>query len=106
MNADGTIRVVTNELSSGMAILNPQGALHTLYNYDCEPVKAVAAFDSDDEGITAIPSSLFAAPDAVVGGQLGGVSDEQIDNLRALIKANRFLIEECQKKCNGTMRRH
>ncbi|KAH8710018.1 RmlC-like cupin domain-containing protein [Phaeosphaeriaceae sp. PMI808] len=107
VNANGTIRVVINELSSGMAILNPQGALHTLYNYDCEPVKGVAAFSSEDEGITVIPNSLFATPDAIVAGQLGGgVSDDQVDNLRKIIKANRFGIQECQKMCNATMRRH
>lgn len=107
VNANGSTRVIVNELSGGMATLNPQGALHTLYNYDCEPASGVAAFSSEDEGITVIANSLFAAPDDVVAGQLGlGLSGGQIDTVRATIEANKFGIQECQQKCNITATRH
>jgi hypothetical protein len=107
VNANGTTRVVVNEVSSGMAVLNPQGALHALYNYKCETGKGVAAFSSEDEGITVIASSLFAAPDDIIAGQLGlGVSNDQIDTVRKTIKANSFKIQECQKTCNITITRH
>ncbi|KAM3064665.1 hypothetical protein ACMFMG_008702 [Clarireedia jacksonii] len=100
VNANGTTRVVVNEVSSGMAVLNPQGALHALYNYECETAKGVAAFSSEDEGITVIASSLFAAPDDIIAGQLGlGVSNDQIDTVRKTIKINSYRIQECQKTC-------
>ncbi|KAK9234320.1 putative spherulin [Lipomyces kononenkoae] len=107
VNANGSTRVVVNEVSSGMAVLNPQGALHTLYNYECETGKGVAAFSSDDEGITVIAPSLFAAPDDIISEQLGaGVSNDQIDTLRMVIRANSLRVQECQKKCNITTSRH
>jgi hypothetical protein len=103
VNANGSTRVVVSVLSANMATLNPQGALHTLYNYDCEPAKGVAGFSSEDMGITVIPNSLFAVPDEIVAEQLGlGVSNDQVEAIRKTIMANKFGIQECQKKCNIT----
>ena len=100
VNSNGSTRVVVNEVSGGMAVLNPQGALHALYNYECEAGKGVAAFSSEDEGITQIAPSLFAAPDDIIAEQLGlGVSNDQIDTLRKTIHANGLRIQQCQKTC-------
>lgn len=107
MNVNGSTRVIVSQLNAAMATLNPQGALHVLYNYDCETSKSVAGFSSDDVGITVITNSLFAAPDDVVADQLGfGVSNDQIDTVRKAINANKFRIQECEKMCNITTRRH
>jgi len=107
VNANGSTRIIVNEISGGMATLNPQGALHALYNYDCETAKGVATFSSEDEGIAVIANSLFAAPDDIIAGQLGLETNGQIDTVRNMIKANNFRIQECEKTCNiTTMRRN
>lgn len=108
-NADGSRRVVVNEVSAGEITLNPQGSYHTIYNFDCEPVLGAAAFSNEDQGINPVSSSLFTLPDEQIMTELGGnIQLDQIASIRSFIMSGNLALKECKAKCgsNTTTTRH
>jgi len=104
-NADGTQRVIQNELTANMMTLNPQGAFHTIYNRECEPASVIAAFPSEDQGIDGIASAFFSYNDDILANELNqAISGSQIDAVRQAIATRTLAIQECLQKCNTTMR--
>lgn len=103
LDANGTARVMENELTPFAMTLQPQGAFHTTYNPDCTPASGIAAFNAEDEGRTTIADSFFALPDSVIESQLGeGLKASQTDGVRMAIEKRINLAQDCLKRCNMT----
>jgi hypothetical protein len=117
---NGNEFVMTN-VTQGMAVVFPQGAIHFEQNMNCEPAVFVAGFNNEDPGVSTIASNFFGLPTAVrshspllhivapaphfvpcqiVGASLGGLNISSVEDLRAMLPDNPALgTEECRRRC-------
>lgn len=61
---NGNEFVLTN-VTQGMAVVFPQGAIHFEQNMNCEPAVFVAGFNNEDPGVSTIANNFFGLPTAV-----------------------------------------
>ncbi|KAK6073165.1 hypothetical protein SCUP515_07028 [Seiridium cupressi] len=86
LDASGKQRVIRTDLGVNQMTVFPMGSFHTQVNPECEPARAVAAFTSDDNGVSVIASQTFALSDGVIERTFGGsIAGEDIDRVRDAI---------------------
>ena len=95
--------LVQNTLKTLGSTLFPKGSIHLEYNPECEPATFVAAFNSNDPGISFVAANFFSLEDQLVIASLGGdavVSGADLASIRhALPKGIATGVEQCVKKC-------
>jgi hypothetical protein len=120
-------RFIMTNVTQGMAVVFPQGAIHFEQNMNCEPAVFVAGFNNEDPGVSTIATNFFGLPTTVramflpflrqcrvvrteaptnpyrqqiVGASLGGLNISTVEELRAMLPANPALgTEECRRRC-------
>jgi oxalate decarboxylase/phosphoglucose isomerase-like protein (cupin superfamily) len=93
------VRFVGNNLTAGMATVFPQGAIHFEQNLNCEPAVFVAAFNSEDPGVSTIGSTFFGLPVDVSAASLN-IPIKTVEDLIPFLPKNPALgIEECRRRC-------
>ena len=95
--------LVTNELNTLGATLFPKGSIHFEYNNECSPAAFVAAFNSNDPGVSFVAANLFSLEDQVVIASLGGdavISGAELASIRHALPAGlATLVQQCTTKC-------
>jgi oxalate decarboxylase/phosphoglucose isomerase-like protein (cupin superfamily) len=95
--------LIENELKTLGATLLPKGSIHLEYNPTCKPATFVAAFNTNDPGVSFVAANLFSLEDQLVIAALGGdavVSGADLASIRhALPKGLATGVAECVKKC-------
>ncbi|KAH7304391.1 spherulin-1B [Stachybotrys elegans] len=101
-NADGTRRVIRNEIGPYQMTPFYQGSVHTQFNPDCTNVTFVSSFASEDFGTEYMFDQLFAFSDDVIGASFGQMlAAEDVDILRREIPASvAFGVKQCLQQCN------
>jgi hypothetical protein len=101
-NADGTRRVIRNEVGPYQMTPFYQGSIHTQFNPDCTNVTFVASFANEDFGTEYILDQIFAFTDDVIAATFGETLEvEDVDMLRREIPANlAFDVKQCLQQCD------
>ncbi|RUP49405.1 RmlC-like cupin [Jimgerdemannia flammicorona] len=94
-------RFIVNTLHKGEVTVFPMGAIHFEQNLNCEPAVFVAAFNSEDPGVSTIGSNFIGGlPADIVSASLRGLSIEQVKELTKYLPKNPAIgIQECRKRC-------
>jgi len=92
---------VMNDLEKGEATVFPQGAIHFEQNLNCDPARFVAAFNSEDPGVSTIATNFIGGlPANIVGASLGNLGISKVEDLVRYLPKNPALgIEECRVRC-------
>jgi hypothetical protein len=108
LNADGTRRVIKNDVGVNQMTPFYQGSVHTQFNPDCEPAEFVAAFNSEDFGAGQVADELFAFDDHVVLAAVGGkdsvfgaaIEASELEKFRKSIPVSIAVgVQQCIDKC-------
>ena len=95
--------VVTNTLKKWGSTLFPKGSIHLDYNPTCEPAAFVAAFNSNDPGVTFVAASFLSLEDQLVVASLGGdsvVSGADLETIRQHLPPPVAVgVAQCLKQC-------
>ena len=95
--------LIENQLNTFGSVLLPKGSIHLEYNPTCEPASFVAAFNSNDPGVSFVAANLFSLEDQLVIAALGGdavVSGADLESIRhALPQGLATGVAECVSKC-------
>ena len=95
--------LVTNTLKKWQSTLYPKGSIHVQYNPTCEPASFVAAFNSNDPGVSFVATSFLSLEDQLVVASLGGdsvVSGADLESIRQHLPAPVAVgVKECLKQC-------
>ena len=95
--------LITNELKTLGSTLFPKGSIHLVYNPTCQPAQVVAAFNSNDPGVSFVANNLFELKDSQVIAALGGdavVSGADLESIRKAIPHPVATgVEQCLQKC-------
>jgi oxalate decarboxylase/phosphoglucose isomerase-like protein (cupin superfamily) len=95
--------LITNDLKTLGATLFPKGSVHLEFNPTCEPASFIAAFNSNDPGVSFVAATLFSLEDQLVIAALGGdavVSGADLDTIRHAIPAGLATgVSQCLQKC-------
>ena len=90
--------LVQNKLNKFGSTLFPKGSIHLEYNPTCEVSTFVAAFNSNDAGISFVSANLFSLEDQLVIASLGGdavVSGADLASIRKALPAGIALTAFC-----------
>ncbi|KFA53584.1 hypothetical protein S40293_09728 [Stachybotrys chartarum IBT 40293] len=103
VDASNSQRVIRTELGPGMMTVFPLGAFHTAVNLDCSNATFVAAFTSEESGISLVASQLFALSDETIDATFGhSITGDNIGRIRSAIPAGvNLVIEECLSRCDS-----
>lgn len=77
--------LVTNTLDQWGSTIFPKGSIHLEYNPTCEPASFVAAFNSNDPGVSFVAANFLSLEDQLVVATLGGdsvVSGADLETIR------------------------
>lgn len=101
--------LIRNHLNQYQMSVFPQGAIHTEFNPDCTDAVFVAAFPSEDAGVSSVAQRLFALDDDVLqaefGSDLSFKDGRDLDQFRDQIPENVAKgVDSCLKKCNISKR--
>ena len=95
--------LVTNTLDTLGATLFPKGSIHLEYNPTCEHATFIAAFNTNDPGVSFVAANFFSLEDQVVIASLGGdavVSGADLASIRqALPEGLATGVEQCVQQC-------
>jgi len=93
-------KFVGNTLKPGMVTVFPRGVIHFEINMSCKRGVFVAAFNSQDPGVTTIASAFFGGlPAAVAGAALGNLGIQDVNDLKSLLPLNPGVVEACLNLC-------
>ena len=90
-------KVVANDVSAGFAGFFPEAHVHFLQNLGCEPAETLSFFDTSDEGLVDIASTLQFPKDTIqlsLGNNRLEPSDDLLDDV--LIQSRKCL-RRCKK---------
>jgi Cupin len=92
-------RLISNELSTGMAALFPRGLIHTQFNMGCKPARLIAALSNEDFGTqTVTTTALKSMPDEGLAASMG-ITVKELTQIRSGFQANPAQAGECMKRC-------
>jgi len=95
--------LVSNTLNTLGSTLFPKGSIHLEYNPTCEPATFIAAFNTNDPGVSFVAANLFSFEDQLVIASLGGdaaVSGADLASIRkALPEGLATGVAQCVQKC-------
>ncbi|KAJ7739896.1 RmlC-like cupin [Mycena metata] len=101
MLTENGARFVVNDLPPGSMTVFPQGAVHFEVNTGCEPAMFVAAFNSEDPGVSSLAQRFFGLPIDIIDATMGGLGIQQVEGLADKIPDNIAVgTDECLKRCN------
>ena len=96
--------LITNELKTNEGTMFPRGSIHLEYNDCCTPAAFVAAFNSNDPGVSFIAPNFFSLDDQVLLASLGVdavISGQDLETIRHAIPADLATsVQQCLQKCN------
>jgi hypothetical protein len=100
--------LITNTLNQWGSTIFPKGSIHLEWNPTCHPASFVAAFNSNDPGISFVASNFVGLDDPVVIAALGGdgiVSGADLDSIRQhLPPPVAVAVESCLSSCGISKR--
>jgi Cupin len=95
--------LVSNTLNTLGSTLLPKGSIHLEYNPTCAPATFVAAFNSNDPGVSFVAANFFSLEDQLVIASLGGdavVSGADLASIQAAIPQGLATgVQACVQKC-------
>jgi Cupin len=95
--------LVSNTLNTLGSTLFPKGSIHLEYNPTCQPATFVAAFNTNDPGVSFVAANLFSLEDQLVMASLGGdavVSGADLASIRkALPEGLAAGVDQCVQAC-------
>jgi oxalate decarboxylase/phosphoglucose isomerase-like protein (cupin superfamily) len=92
-------RLISNELSTGMAAIFPKGLIHYQYNMGCKPARLLAALSSEDFGTqTVTTTALKNMPDEGLAASMG-ITVEELAEIRLGFQPNPAQAAQCLKRC-------
>jgi hypothetical protein len=95
--------LVSNTLNTLGATLFPKGSIHLEYNPTCQPATFIAAFNTNDPGVSFVAANLFSLEDQLVIASLGGdavVSGADLASIRhALPEGLAVAVDQCVQTC-------
>jgi hypothetical protein len=94
--------LISNELKTLGSTLFPKGSLHLAYNPECKPATFVAAFNSNDPGVSFVANNFILFQDQLVIANLGeaAVSAAELASIRNSLPQTVVTgVEQCLKKC-------
>jgi Cupin len=78
--------LISNEFEVGGATMFPKGSVHYEFNPKCSPASFVAAFNSNDPGVTFIASGLVSLEEQIVIAALGGEAIVSGEDLASIVE--------------------
>ncbi|KAJ7755897.1 RmlC-like cupin domain-containing protein [Mycena metata] len=101
MLAENGARFIVNDLPPGSMTVFPQGSVHFEVNTGCEAAMFVAAFNSEDPGVSSLAQRFFGLPIDIIDATMGGLGIQQVEGLADKIPDNIAVgTDECLKRCN------
>jgi len=95
--------VISNNLTTLMGTVFPQGSIHLEFNPTCGKAVFVAGFNDDDPGVSNVAANFLAFDQELVGASLGGdkvVSAADLASFeRGLPQDAVFAVQECVSRC-------
>jgi len=100
-NANGTRRVIRNEIGPFQMTPFYQGSIHAQFNPDCTNTTFVSYFASEDFGTGQVLDETFAFTEDVISASFGRtIAGEDIDTVRKAIPVSIALgVEHCLQQC-------
>lgn len=96
-------KLITNDLTPGIATIFPQGSLHTMYNYGCTEAILISALNNEDPGTLTFANTLFEFPlesiNNAFGSDLGRLKGKVPPIGSNAIAGSK----ECLKRCRNTL---
>jgi len=86
-------------LTRGMATVFPSATVHFEVNMNCERGVFVAAFNSQDPGVTTISTAFFGLPTNIVGESLGNLGIKDVEDLESRLPMTPGSVSACRKRC-------
>ncbi|CAM9603534.1 unnamed protein product, partial [Choristocarpus tenellus] len=90
---------VVNDLDSGEVSFFQRGLIHYEQNLSCEPLRYIAALNSEDPGAVTITTRFFELPEEALQASLN-IENDKLKQLIAGLPANPAQgARECRKRC-------